>query len=176
MAKNEKAKRWRLALHEAGHLVTFRNLCLWNERCAAYIRDGGGYCEPPTHLTDANFAIGIAAGIYAERLAKRFQAPRARPAPAPTPATGATAEQLRAAAVVDDTLRHIRRCGPDDDLILARLCVKYAPGDPADWAERHAYFKQRARALVRKHAAEIQRVAVCLFKTGAFIYEGESFA
>jgi hypothetical protein len=170
MKANKLKQRWRIALHEAGHLVTWRAGNIWDTACSAVVRETGGYASPPAGLIDAAYAVGTAAGAYAEKL--RFPVPEVEPIARPlSAADGATAETIRAHAAADITFQRVQR-GPDDARCLAPFCTKANPSDPADWKRMFDHFHKSARDLVRANAEEIRRVATMLFHAGEYTHPG----
>ncbi len=166
---SSQKERWRIALHEASHVVAFRLLNGWDPSIHAELpAGGGGYTSNPPGMTKVNFAIAVAAGSHGEKMAKTCSRPWFTPTSSPTPApeTGATANEIRQHAV--RTMKWL-----SDDEHIAQAAISFAPANPADWKERFDYFHSEAEQLVADHADEIKRVAAELYSNGSYDHAGD---
>jgi len=149
--------RWRISLHEAGHVIAWcalsgrrdtAGVCLDGGGGLAYVGDGAGRVESGAILM---------AGNLAGELAERYPAPTERPTP-----VDCTAESDSLGAKLHDDLR---QAVPDDEKV-AKLCTNEAHMNLAVWTDRFHAMETLAQSILAANEAAIIEVARKLFLRG----------
>jgi len=152
--------RWKLALHEAGHLVVG---CITSDRYTAGAQILLNECAPCAYLPeqDDDFlcAAATAAGRAAEALAEQHDppaVPRSRGKPSPELRTRA----LRKALTSD------RRMSMPDTVFLARWAIAHVEDEPLRWAQRLRWIYRVAEHYIGQHAGAVLALARILYVQG----------
>ena len=153
--------RWRVSLHEAGHLIVGLVLTPPRQRglVAAVVLDGGGgLAYAPLGLRSIDEMTMVAAGRAAEKFSERVKPP------GPAPRAGALER-----AVLDTVVAGVKAdfaAGGTDDVEIARFCIAGVEHQPDEWIGRHSRIRFYAQLLVNDHAVRIVAAADTLFRTG----------
>ena len=152
--------RWKVALHEAGHLVV---ACITSKRYFAGAQILFNECAPCAYLPeqDDDFlsAAAVAAGRAAEALAEQHDPPwvpmyRGKPLP-----------EFRTRAV-RKALTSDRRTSMPDPVFLARWAIAHVEDEPLRWAQRLRWIYRVAEHYVGEHAAAVLALARILYVQG----------
>ena len=161
--------RWRIALHEAGHVVAGAFFANGTPAGAVLLPEGGGLAYLTAGDAPRTFgeALAVAAGLAAEALVADCDPPAVGDtiqADAPTPELTACVERAEA---------DYKKALPDDTR-LARWACETLPGHPERWAGRVYWIRAAADDFVRRHAAEIVAVAGELYRLGIVFHRHEA--
>jgi len=152
------ARRWVLAVHEAGHVVGA--LAHGGRPAPVFLDDAGGACAA-FGLRGYTLAIAAACGPAAERLALS-DAP-----PCPAPEDAVLHSQEAVAAMVSEILSGPEAVtGPTDSRIVAEWAITGFEADPDSWAGRAGEVHQRAAWTVSRNAGPIMILAGELYRCG----------
>ena len=172
--RTAKYTKWLVSLHEAAHLVAFDKMShsLHPPELRAVLFDKGirsGVAKPPRDLTEHGYAVGVAAGMYGERLIDYYPRPRSHTKKNQI----VKAQQIeiekgnaKSAAKMRDEFP-IGKITTDAERVAAH-CIKFSPGDPKDWTRRFKRVHAHARYLTWKHRDQVRAVATVLYYTGAY--------
>ena len=173
-----RADRWRIALHESGHLVCGRTLSKWSLTVrAALLPDGSaaaGMADAHPALSPFRDAAMRAAGRRAEGLARLFGPPEKRErTDAPSPSADAP-ERLpkKQARQIVENFRRSKHFEPDGYMV-AHFCVGSGEAGPREWGKVYRRVHAQSRLSVWIHRREIVAVAERLFLDGAVVLEGD---
>ena len=174
------AEFFRVALHEAGHILAgqVRGGTLHRPAARAAIFPDGGGCASVEGLSIKpellfKYAVYAAAGKAAEKLAEIYKPPRRKLKP-PTP------REIISKTRLDEKISsHIKKSlsANFDDLkpdpeVVKDYCTQFNFEDPKDWAHRYERVTITAQELVHRHREEIRAVAVKLYHDGAWYDPG----
>ncbi|HOI56332.1 MAG TPA: hypothetical protein PLP01_13875 [Phycisphaerae bacterium] len=152
------ARRWVLAVHEAGHIVGA--LAHGGRPAPVFLDDAGGACAA-FGLRGYTLAIAAACGPAAERLALS-DAP-----PCPAPEDAVLHSQEAVAAMVSEILSGPEAVtGPSDARIVAEWTITGFEADPNSWAGRAGEVYLRARWTVQGYPGPILILAGELWRQG----------
>lgn len=156
--------RWRVACHEAGHILAA--VLLKNDSASGVVLNsemGCSFVDIADPLRSFDDALIVAAGPAAQRLADTHRPPSESPLPASVVDPAAPASQSMHAEILADIPN-----SPPDSVRIARWCCDACPDQPDRWPARHAWIMNEAEHLVRINTPEILDAARELFLRGIF--------
>jgi hypothetical protein len=159
-------ERWRIACHEAGHVVA--GVMLGGRVTGALIIATGGQALVDGLYSD-RFAFMIAAGPLSESLASSHEPPVCESVVNPeqlasTSVAGVERDLAIASCFAD--LEAIPRSALSDDRHLAEWAITGREDQPQSWARRVEFCHHVAGQIVDKNAGAIVRIAEQLFIRG----------
>ena len=176
MNKITNKERWRVACHEAGHIVIWLTLTnsLYRPSVKCAVFDNGGGCAHCTGtLSDFSYMVMTASGKQAERFASSHPAPRRIKRP-PTAAEIISDKRLHPiiTAEITESLSDISKLISDPELI-AKHCIQFQPDSPKDWKQRHRRIHANARLQTWINRKDILKTARKLYQDGCYFAAGE---
>jgi len=157
-ADSDSGARWRVCLHEAGHIVAGR-LALKRAVRAVVFDDnvGAAYLDIDGAIPGTfGEALAIACGPAAEALADKHAPPRVPPVPVLTATYPGVATPLKAQLPQS----------PPDAVAIAGWCIGGVESQPDRWVRRHNWIHREARIFVSRHRQEIVEAARDLYGRG----------
>jgi hypothetical protein len=175
--------KWRVSLHEAGHLIvgkcfkpheTFKAEICYASKYDAWT----GLCSTPfPKLGSIHEGIFCAAGKEAERFQGRFAPPQEEPQGAPL-ADATTTEPAPTTTTTEPGdkeqifIKKVLQCTSDPERlgqIIASLYNDYQ--NVPDWPATHRNWRYRALQILRRNSGELVEIATAIYLNGFYVYK-----
>ena len=152
--------KWRICLHEAGHLLagvrllghTSQAMTFRDNIGLAYIGVGG------IPRTDAE-ATAVAVGEVAEALSRKYSPPQVEMRTCPDAERPEYVDRIKAGQFDDSFM--------PDAMAIARWCIADCESRPYRWKRRYEWLYDQADAFVEEHELQILSLAQQLFSSGS---------
>ncbi|NLF09678.1 MAG: hypothetical protein GX594_17105 [Pirellulaceae bacterium] len=162
--------RWRVSIHESGHLAVGLLLAADpSERAAAIIesRAGDGCAPIPKSLGHFDRMIAVASGPAADEMLEREPVP-------PLPVTRGRPVNVSSLPVFPDEPREggegtAKEKSDPDEVRIAEWCIEGCARRPWEWLRNHENITTEARRMVMEHRAAILAVAREVFRDGVWV-------